>query len=131
MTKKNIKKDILLPLAKGVLKKTPVGRGINIASKGYKAVKDLSKAIKKGKWTKEDKKDIAAVTLASSPTLAFLGKAAIDEKKQKKIKKKKIKQQEKMGDIEYEIFDKNKQKYKKVKKAEGGLIVASMYNKDK
>jgi len=41
------------------------------------------------------------------------------------------KQNKKMGDIEYEMFDKNKQKYTKVKKAKGGLIVASMYNKDK
>ena len=115
MTKKNIKKDILLPLAKGVLKKTPIGKGINIASKGYKAVKDLSKAIKEGKWTKEDKKDVAAVTLASSPILGILGEAAIKEKKQKKIKKKRKKAAIQMADTEYKLQKKYSNPVRKVK----------------
>ena len=55
----------------------------------------------------------------------------MSDQMKKKLKKAARKKQEEMGDIEYEMFDKNKQKYTKVKKAEGGLIVASMYNKDK
>ena len=65
-----------------------------------------------------------------NPTLGMT-EEDFKKRREKKAKEKRKKAAIQMADTEYEMFDKNKQKYTKVKKAKGGLIVASMYNKDK
>ena len=99
----NVKKDAFRNLAKGVLKKTPPGRVINIGSKVIKGVKNLSKAVKKGNFTKEDKKDIGVAGLLSATATFPLVKNIVKDKFNKKRK-----QQEDLATIESNM------KYKKI-----------------